>query len=143
VTAEAPVALSAEEAQALWEDTGRWASFIEGFARVIERTPEWPAEGGKVVWETGPSGRGRVTEKVVERSPGLLRAQVFEDRLIGEQAVRFAEGRVGMQLEYELTRRGPLSGVTDVLFIRRAVRDSLRRTLRRFAVEAEDQAGLR
>jgi hypothetical protein len=33
--------------------------------------------------------------------------------------------------------------VADVLFVRRALRDALRRTLRRFAVEAEEEAGLR
>jgi hypothetical protein len=33
--------------------------------------------------------------------------------------------------------------VADVLFIRRALRDSLARTVARFAVEAEDEAGLR
>ena len=32
--------------------------------------------------------------------------------------------------------------MTDLLFIRRALRDALGRTLRRFAVEAEDEAGL-
>jgi hypothetical protein len=33
--------------------------------------------------------------------------------------------------------------VADAIFIRRALRDSLRRTLFRFAVEAEEEAGLR
>ena len=46
-------------------------------------------------------------------------------------------------LQYELTSESPLSGVTDLLFIRRALRDALGRTLRRFAVEAQDEAGLR
>jgi hypothetical protein len=46
-------------------------------------------------------------------------------------------------LEYELTRYGPLSGVADALFIRRALRDSLRRTLFRFGLEAEEEARLR
>jgi hypothetical protein len=33
--------------------------------------------------------------------------------------------------------------VADALFIRRALRDALRRTLFRFTVEAEEEAGLR
>jgi hypothetical protein len=33
--------------------------------------------------------------------------------------------------------------VADALFIRRALRDALRRTVGRFAVEAEEEAGLR
>ncbi len=47
-----------------------------------------------------------------------------------------------LRLEYELARSGPLRGVADVLFIRRALRDSLRRTLDRFAVEVEEEAAL-
>ena len=48
-----------------------------------------------------------------------------------------------LSLEYELTSESPLRGLTDVLFIRRALRDALTRTLRRFALEAQEQAGLR
>ena len=47
------------------------------------------------------------------------------------------------ELEYELTKYGPLGGLADAIFIRRALRDALRRTLCRFAVEAEEEAGLR
>ena len=48
-----------------------------------------------------------------------------------------------LTLEYELARGGPFRGLADALFIRRALRDALRRTVRRFAVEAEEEAGLR
>ena len=48
-----------------------------------------------------------------------------------------------LRLDYELTRYGPARALADVLFIRRALRDALRRTLRRFAVEADEEAGLR
>ncbi len=48
-----------------------------------------------------------------------------------------------LSLEYTLTRYGPLNALADVLFMRRALRDSLARTVRRFAVEAEEEAGLR
>ena len=47
-----------------------------------------------------------------------------------------------LSLEYELAKYGPLRGVADALFIRRALRDMLRRTLRRFAIEAEEEASL-
>jgi hypothetical protein len=50
---------------------------------------------------------------------------------------------VELSLEYELTRYGPLGGIADALFIRRALRDSLRRTLYRFSIEAEEEAELR
>ncbi|MDQ3643990.1 MAG: hypothetical protein M3356_00545, partial [Actinomycetota bacterium] len=68
-------------------------------------------------------------------------------RLFGTQTFRAQPtdggSRVEITLAYELTSESPLRGVTDVLFIRRALRDSLTRTLRRYAVEAEDDAGLR
>ena len=56
--------------------------------------------------------------------------------------------RIAVELDYRLAptgalRSGPLGRLTDVLFIRRALRDMLRRTVERFAVEAEDEAGLR
>jgi hypothetical protein len=79
--------------------------------------------------------------------PDRFVTQVFEERLHGVQTFRVVESEGGsraeLALEYELTKYGPLSAVADVIFIRRAIRDSLRRTLSRFAVEAEDEAGLR
>ena len=50
---------------------------------------------------------------------------------------------VEVALEYELTGGGPFRALADAIFIRRALRDALRRTLSRFAVEAEEEAGLR
>ena len=100
-----------------------------------------------MIWETVPAGRGRVTEKVTESAPDQIATLVFEDRLAGRQTFRVAPAPSGaavqLSLEYALTRYGPLGPVADVLFIRRAIRDSLRRTLFRFAVEAEEEAGLR
>jgi Polyketide cyclase / dehydrase and lipid transport len=143
VGAEAEIELPPEAALKLWASTGRWASFVEGFARVVARDEAWPAEGGEIVWESGPEGRGRVTERVLERGPGLMRTEVREERLRGVQTARFEDGRFQLTLEYELTSGGPLRAVTDVLFIGRALRDMLRRTVRRFAVEAQEEAALR
>jgi hypothetical protein len=84
-----------------------------------------------------------VTEKLTARGPGEVRSQLYEDRFSGEQTVRCAEGRFAIRLDYDLTRGGPLAAVTDVVFIRRALRDMLRRTVRRFAIEAEEEAALR
>ena len=145
--AAALVELAPEGALALWTDVQRWPSFVEGFGRVIEVSPEWPAEGARVVWQSTPGGRGRVTEKVVEHSPARFATEVFEDAFSGRQQLRLAEDAAGtrldLELDYELNKRGPLRALADVLFIRRALRDALRRTLRRFAVEAEEEAGLR
>jgi hypothetical protein len=132
---------------ALWSDVERWPSFVEGFARRLELAPDWPAEGARVVWESTPDGRGRVTETVTENSSDRFATQVFEEALAGTQMLRVVPAEDGseveLSLEYELQRYGPLAGVADAIFIRRALRDALRRTLFRFGVEAEEEAGLR
>ena len=141
------VPLAPAAALALWADVSRWPSFVEGFARLVEDDPGWPAPDARLVWESVPAGRGRVTEKVVESSEDRIATMVFEDRLAGRQEFRVAPGPRGaaveLSLEYTLTKYGPLGVVADALFIRRAIRDSLRRTLFRFGVEAEEEAGLR
>jgi hypothetical protein len=145
--AQTLVALDPTAARALWTDPRRWASFVEGFARVREASGDWPAEGAKLVWESIPAGRGRVTERVVEAGERSFATEVFDDSLHGTQRARFEPEengtRVVVELDYELSKYGPLRWVADVIFIGRALRDSLRRTLARFAVEAEDEAGLR
>ena len=147
VSATGFVPLGPEAATAMWRDPRRWGGFVEGFQRIETQAPDWPAEGSKVIWVSGPGGRGRVTEKVREAAPTGFRTLVYEDRLVGTQTFRAVEdgdgASVQLSLEYELTSQSPLRGITDLLFIRRALRDALGRTLRRFAVEAEDQAGLR
>jgi hypothetical protein len=145
--AGATVPLSPAAALAMWRDVERWPSFVEGYARRLELTPEWPAKGARVVWQSSPDGRGRVTETVVENEADSFAVQVFEEALIGTQTLRVAPApdgsEVELTLDYELAKYGPLAGLADAIFIRRALRDALRRTLYRFAVEAEDEAGLR
>jgi hypothetical protein len=147
VSATRVVPLAPEAALALWSDPDRWPSFVEGFARVIERSGEWPREGAKLVWESSPEGRGRVTEAVLENDTGSFATRVFDKSIAGRQTLRALEdadgSRVQLSLEYELAKPGPLGALTDRFFIRRALRDSLGRTLQRFAVEAEEEAGLR
>jgi hypothetical protein len=67
--------------------------------------------------------------------------QVDDQRLRGTQTVAFApdgeDTRVTLSLEYELKRRNALTPLIDWLFVRRAINDSLRRTLARFARERE------
>ena len=140
------VPLPPDRARALWTNLQRWPTFIEGFARVLEADPEWPAPGSKIVWESIPEGRGRVTERVLESSDGRLVTEVFEDALTGRQTVRFdadqGETLVELELDYKLTQAGLLRAIADVIFIRRALSAALARTLRRFAAEAAEEASL-
>jgi hypothetical protein len=143
------VVLEPEATLELWSDPDRWPAFVEGFGHVLEVDPAWPETGSKAVWDSIQGGRGRVTELVLDRADGRLVTQVFEEALAGTQTFAVMPGPadggsiVELTLEYELVGGGPLRGLSDALFIRRALRDALRRTLRRFAVEAEEEAGLR
>jgi hypothetical protein len=145
-SARAALPLTPPEVLRLWADVERWPSFVEGFARRLQLSPEWPARGARVVWESTPDGRGRVTEAVKESESDRFSTQVFEEALAGTQTLRVLPASDGseveLSLEYELAKYGPLRGVADALFIRRALRDMLRRTLRRFAIEAEEEARL-
>jgi hypothetical protein len=147
--ARATVVLPPDQAFALWTNPDRWPTFLEGFGHLLEVDPAWPEPGAKAVWQSTPGGRGRVTEIVLETFEDRLVTQVFEEALSGTQTLALAPSAGGggsaveLTLEYELARGGPFRGVADAVFIRRALRDALRRTLRRFEVEAEDEAGLR
>jgi Polyketide cyclase / dehydrase and lipid transport len=141
------VPLAPAEALGLWSDVDRWSTFVEGFARWLELAPTWPEEGARVVWESTPDGRGRVTETVEANTLDRFSTRVFEERLMGVQTLRAMPASDGseveLSLEYQLTSWGPLSGLADALFIRRALRDALKRTLFRFGLEAEEEARLR
>ena len=139
------VPLPPTAAEELWRDVRRWPSFIEGFAHALEVDRGWPAAGSRLVWQSIPGGRGRVTERVRDHEPaGRLVTQVFEEALTGTQTATCEDDdggtRVALELRYELARGGPLRKITDVLFIRRALSESLGRTLRRFATEAREAA---
>ena len=145
-SARAALPLTPPEVLRLWSDVARWPTFVEGFARRLELTEAWPEPGGRVVWESTPDGRGRVTEVVEESEADRFSTQVFEKALTGTQTLRALPASDGseveLSLEYALSRYGPLRGIADALFIRRALRDSLRRTLYRLAIEAEEEARL-
>ena len=139
--------LSAERAYGLWIDVRRWPTFVDGFKHTERVGADWPGEGAKLVWRSTPDGRGVVTERVIESVGGRrLVTEVLEERLTGTQTVTFEPDEDGsvveIELDYELVKGGPLRGVTDVLFIRRAQSDALVRTLRRFATEAAEEAAL-
>ena len=140
------------DAETLWYDVTRWASFIEGFKHVDRIEGDWPAAGSRIIWQSVPDGRGRVSEQVtsyVQREGQS--SEIADPRIRGRQSISFAAAQgpddqrgtaMTLQLEYELREGGPLGAVTDLLFIRRAQADALRRTLYRFARELQAEREL-
>lgn len=129
----------ASAAEELWYDPVRWPAWIDGFGHVVELSEGWPAEG-LLVWSSTPGGRGRVLESVIAYEPRGGQTLAVEDtRLHGTQQVRFTPGpdavTVTLSLDYELKEHAPLMWLVDLLFVRRPVLASLRRTLARFARE--------
>jgi len=138
----------AAEAEALWYDPHRWASWVDGFGHVIKLEGDWPEVGSRLVWASPPGGRGLVQERVVayESRTGQT-LEVEDEKMTARQTVSFKPGldetEVTLTLEYTVKERNPLTPIVDALFIRRSMTDALRRTLRRFANEraAEIQFG--
>jgi len=133
---------SIEEAQALWLALARWSSFVDGFGTLARHEGDWPQPGARIVWDSLRNGRGRVVEQVTDFEPGVTHLVRVEDpQLRGTQRARFSayDGgcELSLELDYELKRPGLGGRLTDVLFVRRALGDALRRTLRRLAVELE------
>jgi len=137
----------ASEAEALWYDPQRWPTWIDGFGHVVKLEGEWPAPGARVVWDSKPGGRGRVVERVAayEARAGQTLA-VEDEQLTGTQRVTFEPGpdgvEVALELSYELKAANVFTPLTDALFIRRALRESLRRNLTRFERELEGDRAL-
>ena len=130
------------DAEQLWYDPQRWPAWVDGFGHVVKLEGEWPAVGARSVWDSKPGGRGRVVERVTEYEARVGQTLAVEDgKLHGTQRVTFTPGEdsveVALELDYTLKERTPFTPVTDVLFIRRALRDSLRRSLLRFARERQ------
>jgi hypothetical protein len=138
----------AAEAEALWYDPHRWQAWVDGFGHIVSLDGEWPQAGAELVWQSPPGGRGRVTERVVayEMRTGQT-VEVEDATMTGRQTVKFEPGpetvEVTLSLEYEIKDRTPLTPAVDLLFVRRAMSDALRRTVTRFSNErkAEIQFG--
>ncbi len=129
-----------EEAERCWYDTSRRMHWVDELDRVIEVDEPWPKVGGRLVWQSGPAGRGRVTEKVVRYEPlGGQTVEVEDESLRGRQSVAFTprddELEITLTLEYEVKRRSLFMPLIDPLFIRPVIVTSLRNTLGRFGAE--------
>jgi polyketide cyclase/dehydrase/lipid transport protein len=147
-SAQIDVPGTVEDAEELWYDVRRWPSFIDGFGHVHRRDADWPREGTTLVWNSPPNGRGRVVERVVAQNRGEdITVEVEDPRVRGTQRIVFRPLQDGVEvtlaLDYQLKQGSIFRPLTDVLFIRRAVRDSLRRTLQRFSRELAADRELR
>ena len=147
VQLELPVSVSA--AEAVWYDTNRWPSFVDGLHHVVKVDPGWPREGSSVTWDSVPDGRGRVLERVVEYKVRAGQAvEVEDEQMHGTQTVSFAPRDEGSLITLELEWKRKYAGFTgplvDGLFVKRAFNDALRRTLSRFRheVRADREMGL-
>ena len=137
----------ASQAEALWYDTSRWPT-----SWTASRTSSAPRATGRrrrpiLVWQSTPAGRGRVIERVTAYEPRLGQtAEVDDPKMTAIQRVAFKPKDEGVELslalDYTLKGGGPLRPFTDFLFIRRAISDSLRRTVTRFARELRADAEL-
>ena len=66
-------------------------AWVDGLDHVVETSEPWPRRGRHVIWESGPAGRGRVTERVIAYTPGDGQAlEVSDDSVTGHQTVAFA-----------------------------------------------------
>jgi uncharacterized membrane protein len=89
-----------------------------------------------------------VLERVIRHEQRVGQTvEVEDEKLRGEQTLAFEaqpedRTRVVLTFDYSLKNPAPLSVVTDLLFIRRAVRESMQRTLARFARERRGDAEL-
>jgi hypothetical protein len=124
------------EAETLWYDKTRWASWIDGFGHVLSLDPEWPAAGATLRWNSRPGGAGLTLEKVVRYEPRLGQTLEIEDaKFTGTRRVIFEPGleetRITLEVSLEAKDRLP---PWDRVLLRRRLGDSLRRTLTRFSV---------
>lgn len=130
-------------AEELFYDLARWPGFVDGFAAVVKREGGWPEAGGRLIWDSRPNGRGRVLEvvKAMRAGEGQV-VDVDDPRLRATQTTSFdARGDdvlVTVEWDYELKDvRFPAS-----LFVRRALGDSLTRTMQRYRLERIGDADL-
>jgi hypothetical protein len=138
-------AATVAEAERGWYDTSGWPAWVDGLDRVIATREPWPLIGGSVAWESGPAGRGTVTETVTAYAPADGQTvEVVDDSVTGRQTVAFVPVEHGVEvtfrLEYQLRRFSPITLVVDVLFIRRQMTLSLNRTLDRFGTRLRQPA---
>ena len=99
--------------------TCRWPAWVDGLERVLDVSrAAGPQRGGRIAWESGPAGRGRVTETVIAYAP--LGGQTVEvrgrlDPRSPERRVRPGAGRRRGDAERSSTRSSGRSILTPLV----------------------------
>jgi hypothetical protein len=137
VRAVAVVEVPGIEAEQLWHDPSRWASWIDGFAHLEKLEGEWPEVGARRVWSSRVTGRALVSEKVLRLDAGSGITLIAEDeRTTATQRVVFetdgVRTRITVEVEAEPKAKMPPG---QRWWWRRKRGESLARTLQRFSYE--------
>ena len=109
------------EAEALWYDTRRWPTFVDGFHHVAKASTAAGPARARSAWDSTPGGRGRVLEKVT-----TLRAARRPDRRGRGRAITGTQ-RVSFIARPRRPRRSHASSSTTSSRKRRAARCTRRR----------------
>src|SRR3954451_23466041 len=137
----------AVEAEQLWYDKSRWASWVDGFGHVISLSDDWPLTGSRLEWVSPPGGSGRNWERVTRYEPRLGQTRETEtEKFAGVRRVIFEPGLEETRVTLELTLEAKYAlPPMERLLLRRRLAESVRRTVTRFSVElaAERQFGRR
>jgi hypothetical protein len=137
----------AVEAEQLWYDRTRWASWIDGFGHVQTLSDGWPLSGSTLEWVSRPGGTGLNRETVTGYEHRLGQTLETEnEKFTGVRKVIFEPGLEETRITLEVTLQPKYTlPPVERLLLRRRLGDSLQRTLRRFSVElaAERQFGRR
>jgi hypothetical protein len=121
------------EAEQLWLDRSRWASWLEGFSHLVTLDDGWPVDGRRVY--DGP--RGRVLEKILRHTAGSGYAATIEDaRMTGVITVTFETDNVRTRITVELDVE-PKEQLAPGRrwWLRRKLREEWETSLRRFGYE--------
>ena len=141
VAEEIVVPGSLAEVWDLYFEQRTWPSWVDEFHAVEEREDAYPEQGGRLVWRSGPAGRGRVEETVLVHEPRHTHKIAYIDpNSSGEQLTTFEISgpdavKVKIELHYELVRPSFLP-FTNRLFIRPQMRGMLKRSLAGLRTEA-------
>lgn len=127
----------------LYFERRTWPMWVDQLRTVESVSDGYPEAGGKLVWKSGPAGRGRVEENVLEHEHRRLHRIGFKDESSeGEQTTIFSmKGQgtlVHIDFVYGLLQAGPLGPITDRLFVRSQMRRMLARSLMGLRGEAAE-----